>query len=243
MKSTVYLTLRSLCLPALLSLNLANCGPSAWSESQKRSLTSVTLGTPSMAADSYKSADAVSLATQRRAGATAAGFGALGGLIGAGLGAAVAGSMTGVEGSNFKSNHAELLRKLDQEMKLPVSSDLNAAFTDVLKKDSFMSSRLSPSSSNRIETEVLSYGLRRVPGEEEDLFTPYLIAAVSLKTADGKQLLKRAPVTGMATLQGGTAQPLHRFAHDKKLLRTEWDRTIRATAAGLDATLKHRQGL
>ncbi|QJE98547.1 hypothetical protein [Luteolibacter luteus] len=243
MKSTFYLSLRSFCLPALVSLGVVSCGPSRWSESQKRSLTSVSLGTPSVASDSYKSADAVSLATQRKAGHAAAGFGLAGGLVGGLVGAAVAGSVTGVEGSNFKSNYADLLGKLDQQMKLPISTELTAAFTEVLKKDSFMASRYNPSSPNRIEVEVTAYGLRRVPGKEEDLFTPYLMTAVTLRTTDGKELLKRAPVTGMGTFQGGTGLPLHRFANDKKLMRTEWDRTIRATAASLDATLKHRQGL
>lgn len=242
MKSSIYPVLKSACLPALLSLNLVSCGPSAWSESQKNSLSTVSLGTPSIAADGYKSADPVSLATQKRAGATAAGFGALGGILGAGLGAAVAGGMTGVEGSNFKSNHAQLLGTLDQQMKLPISSDVNAAYAGVLKKDSFFSSRLNPSSSNRFEVEVLGYGFGRVKGEEEDLFTPYLTTAVTLKTADGKQLLKRLPIHGSAFLGGGVGHPLHRFAHDKKLLRTEWDRAVRANAANFDKVLKHRLG-
>src|SRR5687767_9775618 len=97
-----YLAGRSVLVSLVAGIALSSCGHS-WSEAQKRSIPDVSMTSPTLAADSFKSADAVSLKTQRNAGSAAAGFGAAGGLIGALVGTAVAGSMTGVEGSNFRS--------------------------------------------------------------------------------------------------------------------------------------------
>jgi len=206
------------------------------------SIQSVSLGTPALTAASYKSADAVSLATQRRAASTAGGLGATGGLIGALVGTAVASGMTGVEGSNFKSNHAAILAKLDEQMKLPVSTDLSTAYTSVLKRDSFFSSRFNPASPTRMEVEVIGYGLSRVEGEDEDMFTPFLNTAVTLKAPDGKVLMNRVPAFGVATAQGGSGLPLHRLAQDKKLMRTEWERAVRANAVSFQSQLQQRHG-
>ena len=195
---------------------------------------------PTLAADSYKSADAVSLKTQRNAGSAAAGFGATGGVIGALLGTAVAGTMTGVEGSNFRSKHSDILSRLDAQMKPPVSGDLAAAYTETLKRDSFFATKLRPGSPNRFEVEVLGYGLSRVAGEEEDMFTPFLNTAVTLKTASGSTLMKRVPVWANATMDGGKGQPLHLLAQDKKLMQTEWQRAVRANARVFGEKLKER---
>lgn len=234
--------IKSLTIPALASLLLSNCASVKWSESQKKSLTSVSLATPKIVEDGYKSAEAVSLATQSRAQSTAMGAGMGGGLIGAAVGELIAGGMTAAEGSDFKSDHAGILAKLDEQMKLPVTSDLATAYTSALKKDSFFSSRFADSSPNRFEVQVAAYGIRRVKGEGEDMFTPYLNTIVTLKTGDGKVVMKPSIIAGSATEQGGTGLPLHRLAQDKKLMRTQWARAVRANAANFQARIQKGHG-
>ena len=234
--------LKAFAIPALASLLLSNCASVKWSESQKKSLTSVSLAAPTIAEDGYKSAEAVSLATQNRAQSTAMGAGMGGGLIGAAVGELIAGGMLAAEGSDFKSDHAGILAKLDEQMKIPVAGDLAAAYTSTLKKDSFFSSRYSASSSNRFEVQVAAYGIRRVAGEKEDMFTPYINTIVTLKTGDGKVVMKPSSIVGSAIEQGGVGLPLHRLAQDKKLMRKEWDRAVKANAANFQNRIQKGYG-
>ena len=241
-RNTATLHLKSLLITALASATLSNCSHT-WSEAQKRSVQDVSLATPTMAKDGYKSADAVSLATQGKAKNTAMGFGIGGGAIGAVVGGLVVGGVTAAEGSGFRSEHAAILAKLDEQMKQPVTSDLSAAYTEVLKKDPFMGPKFRQDSQNRIEVEVIAYGLARVAGKDEDLFTPYLTTAVTLKTAAGKSLLNRQVVYGRAALPGnGTGYPLHQLAQDKKLMRSQWERAVKSNGTSLGLVLKQRHG-
>lgn len=149
--STIFIT------SAFVVLNLASCsGP--WSEEQKNALSTVSIVPPTHADDSRKGSNVVEQSTGGSMGAAAVG----GGLIPALIGIAVDASITAHRKGEFEEEHGSIedaAAAMDKSVPSDIGKRLRDKLTTELKDDSFFGPRLRPTSPNRFDGELYSYGL------------------------------------------------------------------------------------
>jgi BMFP domain-containing protein YqiC len=142
---------------ALISLIFTSCsGP--WSQEQKNALSTVSITPPTHAEDSRKGSNVVEQSTGGSVGAAAVG----GGLIPALIGIAVDASVTAHRKGKFEDQHGSIedaAAAMDKSVPNDIGKRLRDKMTAQLKNDAFFGPRLRPTSPNRFDGELYSYGL------------------------------------------------------------------------------------
>ena len=142
---------------ALLSLGFTSCsGP--WSEEQKNALSTVSITPPAHAEDSRKGSNVVEQSTGGSTGAIAVG----GGLIPALIGVAVDAGINAHRKGEFEERHGSIedaAAAMDKSVPNDIGKRLRDKMTAQLKNDASFGPRLRPTSPNRFDGELYSYGL------------------------------------------------------------------------------------
>ncbi len=225
-----YMKLHRLALTASLagSLFLSSCA-SKFTDAQRAGLSTVAVAKGSVHPDAYEEPYGGDIQA-RNAASNVQGAGALGVLVGAAVGSAIAGTQNASFNGKNKSHFPAIERNTPKD----IGNMMSLKMKDSLKKDSFFSMRLRESSGNQFTSEVTSHRLIRITKNDDGdlLLTPQIYVNIYLKDSAGKNLaggeyIGTAMVTHTAAEYAGSAEKL------KQAYSAALDNAVQAFMAGL----------
>ena len=221
-------------LPSITASVLLSSCATKFTAAQRAQLSTVAITKTTVDPEAYEEPYGGDIDARNRA-SNVPGFGALGPLVGAAVGHSIAGTQNNMfRGEN--SGHFTLVQK-NTPRDLPVR--LQTKLQDSLKNDSFFKSRLRPSSSNVITSEITSYRLLRVGKDDNDklLFTPEVYVNIYLKDSAGTNLAGRTYIG-----RGTQSYTIDQYAASSEKTRKAYEDALDNAVAAFKAELAIKTG-
>ncbi len=206
----------------IASLLFSSCA-SKFTPAQKDALSTVSVSKGSVGSDSYEDPYGGDLAA-RNAGSNVHGAGALGVLVGAAVGASIAGTQNNMFVSSNKAHFDAVKRNTPSDLGDIMSTSLNEA----LKKDSFFSNRLKETSGNTFASQITTYRLIRIGKNDrgELVFSPEIYVDIALKNASGKTIFEKSVIGN-----GVGSYPISEYANSSKKSREAYTSSVNDAVA------------
>lgn len=192
------------------SLLFSSC-VSKFTPAQKEALSTVAVAKGNIDSDSYEDPYGGDLAA-RDAASNVHGAGALGVLIGAAVGASIAGTQNNM----FVSSHEAQFEAVRRNSPGDLGNLMSTSLKQALKKDSFFSSRIKETSGNTFTSHITNHRLIRISknGNGELLFSPEIYVDILLNDASGKTIFESSVIG-----HGVGAYPISDYANSSKKSR------------------------
>jgi hypothetical protein len=220
-------------LPLAAFLLLSSCATSL-TPAQRASLSTVAIAKPTLDQNAYEEPYAGDIEMRNNA-SNVHGAGALGPLIGAAIGSAIAGT----QNNNFQRENKNYFAAVKKN----TPTDLDLAFAKKLKvsmkANSFFRDKVADSSSNLVTTSISCYRLVRAAKNDQGtiIFTPEIYVDIHLKNSKGKKLVGK---TYVGTSVG--ASPISDYAASSAKTKQAFDTCINSAVShfmgDLDAKLQ-----
>lgn len=224
-------------IPAALLLAglLGSCGNQAWTDAQKDSLSAVTLRQTATAAEAYHEPDATNPPGASSSVPMATGGGAIPALIGLAIDAGV----SKAQQSKFDKTDGHYADGSKRNIPGDLSQRFSSRLERSLKKNPFFKDRMKSGAEASIQSTIVSYGYKMVPGTDDGatLMSPAVDVELSVTGADGKSLLKQR-----VSSPGESPAPLRDYAGNPAKARAAFDKELDALVRQIEEILSHKIG-